>query len=399
MTPEKIYTITELTGRIRAVIEGSFPALWVVGEISGHKLHTSGHQYFTLKDENSQMPCVLWRGRTANIPFQLRDGMKVVAQGQLTVFEKGGRYQFDVIAIQQAGIGELSVAFEQLKKKLAAEGLFDTARKRPIPQYPERIGIVTSATGAVIRDIVTICRRRWRGITLILRPAQVQGEGAAEDIAQGIRDFNDWGQVEVLIVGRGGGSLEDLWAFNEEPVVRAVVASKIPVVSAVGHEVDVTLCDLAADLRAPTPSAAAELVVKEAQELSARLQQFHDRSLGAMVRILQRNRERLVSLSNHWAFKRPIELVRNQSQRLDDLEQRFSLSTLRYIAARQDQLHRLETTLTALDPSGVLRRGYSITRQLPERTVLRDSHSVVKGNRISVTLHHGEIEAEVQTIY
>jgi exodeoxyribonuclease VII large subunit len=398
VTPEKIYTITELTARIRAVIEGSFPVLWVVGEISGYKLHTSGHQYFTLKDENSQLPCVLWRGRTANLPFRLQDGMKVMAQGQLTVFEKGGRYQFDVIAIQQAGIGELAVAFEQLKKKLAVEGLFDTARKRPIPPYPERIGIVTSATGAAIRDIVTICHRRWRGIDLILRPAQVQGEGAAEDIAQGIKDFNDWGQVDVLIVGRGGGSLEDLWAFNEEPVVRAVVASKIPVVSAVGHEVDVTLCDLAADLRAPTPSAAAELVVKDSQELSTRLQQFHNRSSIAMVRILQRNRDRLLSLANHWAFKRPIELVRNQSQRLDDLEQRFSLSLSRYVTTRKERLHRLQTNLTALDPSSVLRRGYSITRQLPDRTVLRDSQAVSKGKRISITLHRGEIEAEVQTV-
>jgi exodeoxyribonuclease VII large subunit len=372
--------------------------LWVVGEISGYKLHASGHHYFTLKDENSQMPCVMWRGRAAGIPFQLRDGMKVLAQGQLTVFEKGGRYQFDVIMLQQAGIGELAVAFEQLKKRLAAEGLFDLARKRPIPEYPERIGIVTSATGAAIRDIVTICRRRRPGIKLILRPALVQGEGAAENIAQGIKEFNEWGQVEVLIVGRGGGSLEDLWAFNEEPVVRAVVASKIPVVSAVGHEVDITLCDLAADLRAPTPSAAAELVVKDTKELSARLLQFRERALGSMTRILARCRDQLTALSNHWAFKRPVELVRNQSQRLDELDQRFSLSVSRYMSVHREHLRRLETTLTALDPSSVLRRGYSITRRLPDLVVLRDSRLVSQGSKLSITLHQGQIEAEVHSL-
>jgi exodeoxyribonuclease VII large subunit len=196
--PDQIFTVTELTQRIRAIIEGSFPVLWVQGEISGHKLHTSGHQYFTLKDENSQLSCVLWRGRSQNIPFQLRDGEKVLVQGQLTVYERGGRYQFDVFAVQKAGIGELALAFERLKKKLAAEGLFDADRKRPLPQYPERIGIVTSATGAAIRDIVTVCHRRWKGISLILRPALVQGEGSAQDIADGIQELNSYGELQPI---------------------------------------------------------------------------------------------------------------------------------------------------------------------------------------------------------
>jgi exodeoxyribonuclease VII large subunit len=396
--PDQIFTVTELTQRIRSVIEGSFPVLWVQGEISGHKLHTSGHQYFTLKDENSQLPCVLWRGRSQNIPFQLKDGEKAVVQGQLTVYERGGRYQFDVLAVQKAGIGELALALERLKKKLAAEGLFDAARKRALPQYPERIGIVTSATGAAIRDIVTVCHRRWPGISLILRPALVQGEGAAQDIAEGIRALNSYGQVDVLIVGRGGGSLEDLWAFNEEPVVRAVVASGIPVVSAVGHEVDVTLCDLAADLRAPTPSAAAELVVRDSRELSAWLEQTGERSLGAMIRILRRNYDRVTSLANHWAFKRPVDLVRNQSQRLDDIEQRLSLAIDRWVSIRKEHTHRLETALGALNPSGVLRRGYSITRRLPEGAVVRDSKSVAIEDRVAITLHRGEFEAEVQKV-
>ena len=396
--PDQIFTVTELTQRIRAIIEGSFPALWVQGEISGHKLHTSGHQYFTLKDENSQLPCVLWKGRSQNIPFQLKDGEKVVVQGQLTVYERGGRYQFDVFAVQKAGIGELALAFERLKKKLTAGGLFDAARKRSLPPYPERIGIVTSATGAAIRDIVTVCHRRWPGISLILRPAFVQGEGAAQDIAEGIRELNSYGQVDVLIVGRGGGSLEDLWAFNEETLVRAVVASQIPVVSAVGHEVDITLCDLAADLRAPTPSAAAELVVKDSRELIEWLGQAQNRTLTAMRRILRSNCDRVMSLANHWAFKRPVDFVRNQSQRLDDIEQRLSLTIDRLISIRKQHIHRLETTLTALDPTGVLRRGYSITRRLPEGVVLRDSKSVATGNRVSITLHQGKIEAEVQKV-
>jgi len=396
--PDQILTVTELTQKIRSVIEGNFPVLWVEGEISGYKLHSSGHQYFTLKDENSQLPCVLWKGRAQHVPFRLQDGAKVIAQGQLTVYERGGRYQFDVSMVQEAGIGKLAEAFERLKKKLSAEGLFDAARKRPIPVYPERIGIVTSPTGAAIHDIVTVCRRRWQGLTLILRPAAVQGEGAAEDIAAGIRDFNAYGQVDVLIVGRGGGSLEDLWAFNEEPVVRAVVASRIPVVSAVGHEVDVTLCDLAADLRAPTPSAAAELVVKESRELKTWLYESQERSLGAIVRILRRSQDRVTALGNHWAFKRPVEFLRNQSQRLDEIEQRVTLATERYLAIRREHAHRLETGLVALDPNGVLRRGYSITRRLPERVVLRDSESVARGSRLAITLHRGEIEAEVQSV-
>jgi exodeoxyribonuclease VII large subunit len=395
---EHIYKVTELTKRIRSVIEGNFPVLWVEGEISGYKLHSSGHQYFTLKDEYSQLPCVLWRGRALDLPFQLQDGMKVIAQGQLTVFERGGRYQFDVFSLHKAGIGELALAFEQLKKKLDSEGLFDLSRKRPIPKYPQRIGIVTSATGAAIRDIVTICHRRWQGIELVLRPTTVQGEGAAHHIVQAIREFNTWGQVDVLIVGRGGGSLEDLWAFNEEPVVRAVVASKTPVVSAVGHEIDVTLCDLAADLRAPTPSAAAELVVQDAGDLLLHMRQIAEHITAAMMRILQQHRDKLLSLANHWAMKRPAELVRNQSQRIDELEQRFALAASRYVDARKEKNQRLVTALSALDPSSVLRRGYSITRKLPQRQVLTDSRSVSIGQRLSITLHKGEIEAEVHTV-
>ena len=392
---EKVYTVAEITHQIRSVIESNFPTLWIVGEVSGYTLHSSGHQYFTLKDAHSQLSCVLWRGRGNNIPVRIRDGLKVTIQGRLTVYEKGGRYQFDVYILQLAGIGELAIAYEQLKKKLTDEGLFDVEKKRPIPIYPRRIGIVTSPTGAAIRDIVTVARRRWHGIDLILRPTQVQGDGAAEDIANSIKEFNQWGQIDVMIVGRGGGSLEDLWAFNEEPVVRAVADSKIPIVSAVGHEVDITLCELAADLRAPTPSAAAELVIKDSRELSSQLQQFDERTSIALAAIFDRNRTRLKALANHWALQRPVELVRNQNQRLDEIEQRFRLGITRFITDRKEQHYRLEIALKVLDPSGVLRRGYSITRHLPGKEVLRDNRSVLKGDKLSITLHHGEIEAEV----
>lgn len=392
---EKIYTVAEITRQIQSVIESNFPILWVVGEVSGYTLHSSGHQYFTLKDAHSQLSCVLWRGRGANVSVRIRNGLKTTVQGRLTVYEKGGRYQFDVYALQLAGIGELAIAYEQLKKKLADEGLFDVEKKRPIPIYPKRIGIVTSLTGAAIRDIVTVASRRWKGIELILRPAQVQGDDAAEDIAEGIKEFNQWGHIDVMIVGRGGGSLEDLWAFNEEPVVRAVADSKVPIVSAVGHEVDITLCDLVADLRAPTPSAAAELVIKDARELSLQLQQVGERSSMALAAIFDRNRDRLKALANHWALQRPVELVRNQNQRLDEMEQRFRLGVTGYITKHKEQHHRLETALKVLDPSGVLRRGYSITRRLPENQVVRDNRSVSKGDKLSITLHHGGIEAEV----
>jgi len=260
---EKIYTVSELTREIKQVLETGFPCLWVEGEISNFKRHSSGHLYFTLKDENSQIRCAMWRYRANDLIFRPEDGMKVLVQGNLQVYEPGGYYQIIVQQVQPAGVGELQLAFEQLKKKLYAEGLFDEAHKKPIPIFPERIGVITSPTGAAIRDIISVITRRFPIAQIILAPVRVQGPGAKEEIVQAIQDFNEFGEVDVLIVGRGGGSLEDLWAFNEEVVARAIFTSKIPIISAVGHEIDFSISDFVADRRAPTPSAAAEMAVPD----------------------------------------------------------------------------------------------------------------------------------------
>jgi len=266
-----ILSVTQLTGEIKRVLENSFPRLWVQGEISNLTVHSSGHLYFSLKDAGSQVRCVMFRSYAKDLMLMPQDGMQVVVQGDVTVFDRAGQYQLSVQQLQVAGYGELAQAFERLKKKLAEEGLFDAEFKKELPAYPRTIGIVTSPTGAALRDMVKVARRRWPGIELILCPVPVQGVGAAEKIARAVEDLNQYGKIDLLIVGRGGGSAEDLWAFNEEILARAIFNSRIPVISAVGHEVDFTISDLVADLRAPTPSAAAELALPDIREVRSDL--------------------------------------------------------------------------------------------------------------------------------
>src|SRR5271154_5982447 len=270
----KTFTVAELNARIRGLLGDEFDDIWVAGEISGTKNATSGHCYFTLKDQDAQLKCVCFRQNRRYLKFKPQDGMAVLARGRIDVYEARGEYQLLVEAIEPQGHGALQFAFEQLKKKLAAEGLFDAARKRPIPRLPQRIGIVTSPSGAVVRDITEILSRRFPGLHLRIYPASVQGEGSVEAVCRGIDYFSNSGWAQVVIVARGGGSLEDLWTFNEEPVARAIAASRVPVISAVGHETDFTIADFVADLRAPTPSAAAELVCRNALEVSERINTF-----------------------------------------------------------------------------------------------------------------------------
>ncbi|MGB2768335.1 MAG: exodeoxyribonuclease VII large subunit, partial [Candidatus Zixiibacteriota bacterium] len=263
----RVYTVTEITREIKSLLERNLPAVWVQGEISNYLLHSSGHRYFTLKDENSQIKCTLWKFRGERLQFQPADGISVMAWGNVTVYERGGQYQLDVAELVPVGLGELEIAFQRLKEKLFGEGLFDEEHKKPVPQFPESIGVVTSPTGAVVRDIIKIVLSRFPSVQIIVNPVRVQGEGAAEEIAGAIREFNRYKKIDMMIVGRGGGSLEDLWAFNEEVVARAIAVSSIPVVSAVGHEIDVTISDLVADCRALTPSEAAELVTPRRDQL------------------------------------------------------------------------------------------------------------------------------------
>ena len=260
-------TVTELTKEIKKSLEEQFPPLWIQGEVSNFKKHSSGHLYFSLKDAESQISCIMWKNRNQNLLFQLQDGMKVIVFAHLSVYMQQGFYQLIVQRIRPAGIGELQIEYEKLKRRLAEEGLFDTKHKKTIPLFPETIGIVTSSTGAALQDIKSVAKRRFPAIRIILWPAKVQGPGAAEEIAEGINAFNQYSKVDLLIVGRGGGSIEDLWPFNEEIVARAVYDSRIPVISAIGHEIDFSITDLVADRRAPTPSVAAEIAIPDREEL------------------------------------------------------------------------------------------------------------------------------------
>ena len=310
----KVVSVSDITRQIKQSLEQRFGRVWVQGEVSNFKRHTSGHLYFTLKDEGAQISATMWRSRAANLLFVPEDGMKVIARGGITVYPPRGNYQIDVEQLTPVGIGELQIAFERLKRKLAAEGLFDESRKRPLPKFPERIGVITSETGAALQDIRTVLARRFSAVELILIPVRVQGAGASDEISGALREMNRYGKVDVIIVGRGGGSLEDLWAFNEEIVARAIAASRIPVVSAVGHEIDFTIADFVADLRAPTPSAAAEMVVPDRAELLELLRNYEYTMRQEALQLIDTHRERVRSLLSSYAFNRPRDAVREHVQ-------------------------------------------------------------------------------------
>ena len=392
----KVYSVGELTRTIKGLLEDYIPSSWVEGEISDYTRHRSGHHYFTLKDAESVLPCVMWRGKTSALSFSPQPGMKIQVFGRVTVFEKGGRYQFEAWEMQLSGEGELMAAFERLKQKLAEEGLFDPAHKKPIPKYPQRIGLVTSDTGAAIRDLVTVAQRRNPGVELILIPVRVQGEGAAKEIASAIESFNRYGEVDVIIIGRGGGSLEDLWPFNEEIVARAVFASELPIISAVGHEIDFSISDLTADLRAPTPSAAAELAVPDANELLRGLENSRLRMVSAVQNRMQSIREKLDWAQRSKAFNRPVELLKEYQQRLDEDRRRMETAVLSGMERRTSALKSLQSSLKALNPNSVLQRGYSVVRKIPEEMVVSDAGILQKNDRLSITFARGSAVTKVE---
>jgi exodeoxyribonuclease VII large subunit len=394
----KIYKVSEITRDIKNLLEQSFPTLWVEGEISNYTLHSSGHRYFSLKDENSQIRCVLFRWEGKRLAFEPQDGMKVYALGNLTVYEKSGQYQLSVIRLHPLGIGELELGFQQLKERLYNEGLFDEAHKKPIPEYPQAIGVVTSPTGAAIRDIIKIIHRRDPGVKIILYPARVQGEGAGEEIAQAIRDFNKYKKVDLLIVGRGGGSLEDLWAFNEEIVARAIYNSKIPIISAVGHEVDFTIADFVADLRAPTPSAAAELAVKNRLETAKEVMNLFKTLISTQRLIIEDYKSRINSARESYGFKRAIDLIAQKAQRADELLRGLLKEVKNYFDSKKKSLSLVSGKLNALSPLAVLERGFSLTRKLPEMEIIRDASLLRLKDEIEVKFLRGRIEAEVKKI-
>ena len=412
----QVWKVSELTRRIKGALEGTFGSVWVEGEVSNLRRPASGHAYFTLKDAASQLRAVMFRSALAGVTVPLKDGLLVRGYGQITVYEAAGDYQILLRKLEAAGEGELMLRLEALKKRLAAEGLFAAERKRPLPALPQHVGIVTSPTGAAIRDILQVLDRRFANLHVVLAPVRVQGAGAADEIAAAIDLLNARGGLDVLIVGRGGGSLEDLWCFNEEAVVRAIVRSRIPVISAVGHEIDWTLSDFAADVRAPTPSAAAEMVVQGKAELERRVADLRRRlGLGARAAVLGW-RNRLDRAARTPELRDPLQAVQRRQQDLDFLavrlqkalaglpqlvRQRTDAAARRMeLAARlrldegRQALKHAETQLRMLNPKGVLARGYSLTRVRGGR-LLRSAGDARPGMQLETEFADGAVRSTV----
>ena len=398
MIPVDVLSVTDITKRIKTLLELNIPTVWVQGELSNVIHHASGHLYFTLKDDACQMRCVMWRENALHLHGTPQDGMKILAQGDVTVYERAGHYQLRVLKMQPVGLGDLQMAFERLKERLFQEGLFDEKYKKTIPQYPKCVGVVTSPSGAAFRDIEEIINRRLPGTPIVLNPVRVQGEGAAEEIARAIREFNSYGRVDVICVARGGGSLEDLWAFNEEVVARAMYDSTIPVVSAVGHEIDFTIADFVADMRAPTPSAAAELVVPDGRKLIEDVRMLIDRIAERVEGKIQSYGERIESLTSSYGLRRPLDQIRQYEQRTDEVA-RNCIVHMTHCIRKQEQAFRVEHgKLQGLSPLGVLRRGYSICKKLPDKVIIREAHTLRVEDTIEVTFHRGSIQAVVDIV-
>ncbi|MBE7491105.1 MAG: exodeoxyribonuclease VII large subunit [Planctomycetes bacterium] len=391
-------TVTELSNRLKRSIEGAFGNVAVTGELGNYRgPHHSGHVYCNLKDAGAQIKLIIWRGTLQRLRFELKDGLEVTIVGKLDVYTKRGEYSLVATGIEPRGLGGLQLAFQQMYERLQAEGLFDDGHKRELPRYPQRIAVVTSPTGAAIRDIITTARRRNRLVEILVWPARVQGDGAAEEVARAIRrlnELNDRLRIDVMIVGRGGGSLEDLWAFNEEPVARAIYHSAIPVVSAVGHEVDTTIADLVADLRAPTPTAAAEIVVPELAGMLELVNEQKLRLSRGLRHTVELWAERLETLKSRMAAMGPLNQVRREQQRLDYLWE----NTQRAMQRRLDTARELVTAqgqrLNALSPLAVLQRGYSITRNA-RGEVIKEAEQVKSGDELVTRLARGEVKSRV----
>jgi exodeoxyribonuclease VII large subunit len=438
-----ILTVSEVTERLKIVLEDTFDDLWVEGEISNLRTPSSGHTYLTLKDDQCQLRAVLFKMQRRYLRFDPKDGMLVVARGRLSLYEPRGEYQLVIDYLEPKGVGALQIAFEQLKARLAQEGLFDPAHKKPLPMLPRTIGIITSPTGAVIRDMLHILRRRFANVHVCLYPVRVQGDGAAIEIARGLEALNRYPGIDVIILARGGGSLEDLWPFNEEVVARAIHQSAIPVISAVGHEVDYTIADFVADLRAPTPSAAAELVLRSKAELLVEIQGLRQRLERAIRQRLDALRARLESCQQRRALKDPWAPLQALEQRLDELNarltralrvhmqhlheavgrheaalshlnplltmglwrarltaltQRLGTAGRRRVQQQREDVQRLAMTLQALSPLAVLARGYSICRAQPDGQVIREATAVTPGTSVDIILWRGSLQCTVEAV-
>jgi exodeoxyribonuclease VII large subunit len=395
-----VFSVTEITRLVKRYLEEEplFRHVTICGEISNFKHHSSGHMYFVLKDAQSSIRCVMFRSQNSRLRFVPDNGLEVYATGSIGIYEAAGVYQLYVEYLEPRGLGDLHLAFEQLKARLRDEGLFDPTRKRPIPYLPRRIGIVTSPTGAAIQDMISIITRRMPGADILIAPAQVQGREAALSIVAALDALIRYGEVDVIILGRGGGSIEDLWPFNEELVARAVYASPIPIVSAVGHETDVTICDFVADLRAPTPSGAAELIVPVVAELLAGLGGLENRLRKAFFRSCHTKRERIAHLGRVLNSYSPGDVVKQRRQRLDELNQRLLVAIQRQLAMEKRELVLAAERLDSLSPLSILARGYAIARNNKTGEPVVSASQATIGLSLDVLLQDGIVQAEVTHI-
>ncbi|MGD0896272.1 MAG: exodeoxyribonuclease VII large subunit [Thermoguttaceae bacterium] len=395
----RVLSVWELTTQVKDLMEASFPAVWVAGEVSNLSRPQSGHCYLTLKDDRAQLRAAMWRQTAARVRFDLRDGLQVVCRGHLDVYAPRGTYQLIIEQMEPRGIGALELALRQLRDKLQREGLFDRARKRPLPRFVRQIAVVTSPTGAAIHDFLQVLGRRWRGADVLLLPTRVQGEGAAEEVAEAIETANRLPlAIDCLVVTRGGGSLEDLWAFNEEVVVRAIHASRIPVISAIGHEIDVTLSDLVADVRALTPSEAAELVAPAAEEVLSGLRQAERRLTAAVRWRVAAARSRLDELAGRRVMRRPRERIEELAGRLDELAGRALRAVRQRLRAARRLLEQTTARLESLSPLAVLGRGYTLTAGLDDGRIVRDASELSPGQEILTRFARGQAVSRVERI-
>ncbi len=396
MEERQALSVTQVNLYIKEVIarDDILCDVLVKGELSNFKAHTSGHMYMSLKDESGVMRAVMFRSSASKLTFKPQNGMKVIAHGRISVYERDGQYQLYVDDMQQEGQGDLYVAFEKLKLKLSAEGLFDMSHKLPLPKYPKKVGVVTAPTGAAIRDIINVLSRRFSYADIVLYPVLVQGENSADSIVEAIEYFNKTYLADVLIVGRGGGSIEDLWSFNEEKVARAIYNSHIPIVSAVGHEIDFTISDFVADLRAPTPSAAAELVVPSQTELGEKFNNVYRRLYQQSMRVIERSRMRLKQCEEKEVLKNPLRRLETEKQYLDNLSYKLDTLCKNMVAVKKTQMTESVARLDGLSPLGTLKRGYSLSHTDDGR-VINSVVQVAVGDTVRVQVSDGSFRAEV----
>ncbi|MFH0935849.1 MAG: exodeoxyribonuclease VII large subunit [Candidatus Omnitrophota bacterium] len=403
--PRHIYTVSQLTQDIKLILENTFEQVWVEGEVSGVSRMPTGTTFLNLKDQTSILKCVIFTSYLKGTKFELKDGIKVICFGRISVYGKRGEYQLYIQKIEPQGIGSLQLALEQLKDKLEKEGLFAPEHKREIPYLPKRLGVVTSLSGAAIKDVLKVLDRRFGDVHIIIRPAQVQGEGAKEDIASAIKDLNDFNarrvrgeKIEVMIVGRGGGSIEDLWAFNEEIVARAIYNSKIPVIAAVGHERDWTIADLVADLRAATPSAAAEIVIPKKEDLKEKLNYFVTGLKRSFLDFTVGLQDDLDNLARRLWLTNPGLLIQQHKVKILDLARQILVRTQHFFALKETGFKGTVEKLSSLSPLNILGRGYSITFKLPENAIIKDIKGVGPGDRIKTRVNRGEILSQVTEV-